>query len=79
MSDEELPISEVSERTGLGVHTLRYYEQEGLLPGSVAHSDGTTSSWWPQGRAANRIGWSCCGPMRSVCELSRHSQQRTSA
>ena len=26
-------IQEVSERTGLSAHTLRYYEKEGLLPG----------------------------------------------
>lgn len=27
----EYSIGEFSERTGLGIHTLRYYEQEGLL------------------------------------------------
>lgn len=36
MSDDDLSIGEVSERTGLGIHTLRYYEREGLLLGSVA-------------------------------------------
>ena len=29
--DEELAISEVAERTGLTVHTLRYYERAGLM------------------------------------------------
>lgn len=28
---EHLPISEVSEQTGLPIHTLRFYEQSGLL------------------------------------------------
>ncbi|GAB6896960.1 MerR family transcriptional regulator [Kineosporia succinea] len=35
-----LSIGEVSERTGIGVHALRYYEREGLLLGSVARGDG---------------------------------------
>ena len=34
--DEALTIGQVSERTGLGVHALRYYEREGLLMGPVA-------------------------------------------
>lgn len=29
--DEELAISEVAARTGLSVHTLRYYERAGLM------------------------------------------------
>lgn len=28
---EALSIGEVAERTGLSVHTLRFYEREGLL------------------------------------------------
>ncbi|WP_374947625.1 MerR family transcriptional regulator [Agreia sp.] len=32
---KEFLIGEVSEETGLGVHTLRFYEREGLLPGRV--------------------------------------------
>ncbi|MGW5450191.1 MerR family transcriptional regulator [Streptomyces asiaticus] len=40
MSDESLTIGEVSERTGLGIHTLRYYERQGLLLGSVGRSGG---------------------------------------
>lgn len=36
----ELPIGEVSAQTGLGVHALRYYEREGLLPGVVERSEG---------------------------------------
>ncbi|WP_329223303.1 MerR family transcriptional regulator [Streptomyces sp. NBC_01485] len=40
MSDDSLTIGEVSERTGLGIHTLRYYEKQGLLLGSVARSSG---------------------------------------
>ncbi|MBF4577519.1 MerR family transcriptional regulator [Frondihabitans sp. VKM Ac-2883] len=40
MNTQLLTIGEVSERTGLGVHALRYYEREGLLLGSVARSSG---------------------------------------
>jgi DNA-binding transcriptional MerR regulator/catechol 2,3-dioxygenase-like lactoylglutathione lyase family enzyme len=36
---EVIPLAEVSARTGLSAHTLRYYEQEGLLP-PVARSSG---------------------------------------
>ena len=38
--DEDLTIGQVSERTGLGVHALRYYEREGLLMGPVPRSAG---------------------------------------
>jgi len=34
-----IPLAEVSARTGLSAYTLRYYEQEGLLP-RVARSSG---------------------------------------
>ncbi len=30
----ELSIGQVAERTGLSVHTLRYYEREGVLAGA---------------------------------------------
>jgi DNA-binding transcriptional MerR regulator len=33
--DASLSISEAAERTGLSTHTLRYYEREGLMLGSV--------------------------------------------
>lgn len=32
---EELSIGQIAERTGLSVHTLRFYEREGLLLGPV--------------------------------------------
>ena len=35
----ELTIQQVAERTGLTVHTLRYYERAGLLP-RVGRNDG---------------------------------------
>lgn len=38
--DEGMTIAEVSRRTGLTAHTLRYYERAGLLP-------------WPPPRGAN--------------------------
>jgi DNA-binding transcriptional MerR regulator len=33
--DTSLSISQAAERTGLSTHTLRYYEREGLMIGSV--------------------------------------------
>jgi DNA-binding transcriptional MerR regulator/catechol 2,3-dioxygenase-like lactoylglutathione lyase family enzyme len=35
-----VPLAEVSARTGLSAYTLRYYEQEGLLPPVVRSSGG---------------------------------------
>nr|WP_269328369.1 MerR family transcriptional regulator [Kineosporia mesophila] len=35
-----MTIGQVSERTGLSVHALRYYEREGLMLGSVSRSHG---------------------------------------
>ncbi len=41
VEDEGLSIGEVARRTGLSVHTLRYYEREGLL--ITQHIDRGTS------------------------------------
>jgi DNA-binding transcriptional MerR regulator/catechol 2,3-dioxygenase-like lactoylglutathione lyase family enzyme len=38
-ASDVVPLAEVSTRTGLSAYTLRYYEQEGLLP-RVARSSG---------------------------------------
>lgn len=47
MDDESnaLSISQVSGRTGLSVHTLRYYEREGLFASRVARSGGGQRSY----------------------------------
>ncbi|MFD8636752.1 MerR family transcriptional regulator [Streptomyces sp. NPDC059533] len=37
---QSLSIGEVAERTGLGVHALRFYEREGLLVGPVRRTSG---------------------------------------
>jgi DNA-binding transcriptional MerR regulator len=34
-----LSIGDIADRTGLSVHTLRYYEREGLLAGPVPRSE----------------------------------------
>lgn len=47
MTDEALTIGQVSERTGLGVHALRYYEREGLLVGAVPRSASGRRSYSP--------------------------------
>jgi len=40
VTDTTFTIGQVSTRTGLSVHALRYYEREGLLLGSVPRSAG---------------------------------------
>lgn len=41
VSENYLSIGQAADRTGLSVHTLRYYEREGLLPSPVRRdSDG---------------------------------------
>jgi DNA-binding transcriptional MerR regulator len=35
----DLSIGDIAERTGLSVHTLRFYEREGLLAGPVPRSE----------------------------------------
>jgi DNA-binding transcriptional MerR regulator len=40
MPDETLTISQVSERTGLSVHALRYYERESVLLAPVSRGPG---------------------------------------
>lgn len=39
MTHSQFSIGEVAERTGLSIHTLRYYESAGLVPGEVARND----------------------------------------
>ncbi|WP_314139320.1 MerR family transcriptional regulator [uncultured Plantibacter sp.] len=38
---EGYAISDVAERTGLSVHTLRYYERAGLMPRPIGRSSST--------------------------------------
>ncbi len=44
-------IGQVSKKTGLGVHTLRYYEKEGLLPFVSKTSSGLRTY------SDNDLGW----------------------
>ncbi|MFA7761144.1 MerR family transcriptional regulator [Streptomyces sp. NRRL S-448] len=44
---ETLGIGEVAERTGLGVHALRFYEREGLLVGPVARTSAGRRRYAP--------------------------------
>jgi hypothetical protein len=41
---ENLSIGQVAERTGLSVHALRFYEQEGLFPNGVRRGPGGAAS-----------------------------------
>ena len=40
MSDQHMQIGEVSERTGLSLRTIRYYEEVGLVPPSARSKGG---------------------------------------
>ena len=44
-SQPRLSIGQVSERTGLSVHALRFYEREGLLLGPVERGPGGRRSY----------------------------------
>jgi DNA-binding transcriptional MerR regulator len=63
LSEEEphLSIGQVAERTGLSVHTLRFYEREGLFVTPVHRSTGgrrVYSDW--------DVGWlEVCGKLRA--------------
>lgn len=38
MSEDGLSIGQVSEQTGLSVHTLRFYEREGILSAAISRN-----------------------------------------
>lgn len=40
-TEERFAISDVAERTGLSVHTLRYYERTGLMPRPIDRASST--------------------------------------
>jgi DNA-binding transcriptional MerR regulator len=46
--DEELAISEVAERTGLSVHTLRYYERAGLMLAPIQRASSSHRAYTAQ-------------------------------
>jgi DNA-binding transcriptional MerR regulator len=46
--DEELAISEVAERTGLTVHTLRYYEWAGLMLAPIQRASSSHRTYTAQ-------------------------------
>ncbi|MBB6732819.1 MerR family transcriptional regulator [Cohnella zeiphila] len=39
--NEEFTIGQVAEKTGLSIHTIRYYEKEGILPIIKRNKSGT--------------------------------------
>lgn len=43
--EERLSISEVAERTGLSVHTLRYYERAGLMLAPIRRASSSHRSY----------------------------------
>ena len=50
-------IQDVSKKTGLSAHTLRYYEKEGLIPG-VERSQGGFRQYTDED--LERLGLICC-------------------
>ena len=63
-------IQEVSRKTGLTAHTLRYYEKEGLIPG-VERSQGGFRQYTDED--LERLGLICClkNTGMSLQEISR--------
>ena len=66
-------IQEVSRKTGLTAHTLRYYEKEGLLNG-VERSQGGFRQYTDED--LERLGLICClkNPGMSIQEIARFVQ-----
>ena len=52
LSDETFTIAETARRTGLTTHTLRYYEQQGLMLDWVKRADSTHRRY-----SAGAIAW----------------------
>ena len=71
---DSLTIGEVSRRTGLSVHALRYYEREGLLLGSVPRTSGGRRSF-----TENDVDWlALCQRFRAcgmpVVDIRRYAE-----
>ena len=66
-------IRDVSEKTGLSAHTLRYYEKEGLLSG-VGRSQGGFRQYTDED--LERLGLVCClkNTGMSIQEIARFVQ-----
>jgi DNA-binding transcriptional MerR regulator len=61
-ADRRCSIGEVSERTGLSTHTLRFYEKEGLFVGAVHRNMAGRRMFSEQ-----EIGWlNVCSKLRST-------------
>ncbi|WP_238012933.1 MerR family transcriptional regulator [Dactylosporangium sp. AC04546] len=74
MSDEQLSIGQVAERTGLSVHTLRLYEREGLLAGEVRRdsSGRRVYTGWDVEWLANCVKFRASGmPLATIAHLAR--------
>ena len=66
-------IQDVSKKTGLSAHTLRYYEKEGLIPG-VGRSQGGFRQYTDED--LERLGLICClkNTGMSIQEIARFVQ-----
>ena len=66
-------IQDVSKKTGLTAHTLRYYEKEGLIPG-VGRSQGGFRQYTDED--LERLGLICClkNTGMSIQEIARFVQ-----
>ncbi|MEU4474969.1 MerR family transcriptional regulator [Micromonospora sp. NPDC023888] len=74
MSDRDLSIGQVAQRTGLSVHTLRLYERKGLLAGEVRR-DGSgrrVYSAWDVEWLANCVKFRASGmPLTTISRLAQ--------
>ena len=70
-------IQDVSKKTGLSAHTLRYYEKEGLIPG-VERSQGGFRQYTDED--LERLGLICClkntgMPIREISRFVRLTRE----
>ncbi|MEU8331982.1 MerR family transcriptional regulator [Micromonospora sp. NPDC048839] len=74
MSDRDLSIGQVAQRTGLSVHTLRLYERKGLLASEVRR-DGSgrrVYSAWDLQWLANCVKFRASGmPLATISRLAQ--------
>ncbi|MFF0154058.1 MerR family transcriptional regulator [Micromonospora sp. NPDC005203] len=80
MSDRDLSIGQVAQRTGLSVHTLRLYERKGLLASEVRR-DGSgrrVYSAWDVQWLANCVKFRASGmPLATIGRLAQLVREGT--
>ena len=83
--DVTLSISEAAQRTGLSTHTLRYYEREGLMLGSVNRASSSHRRYsdvditWVEFLTKLRSTAMPIAKVREYVDLVRRGEESTAA